>query len=79
MTRPTVWGHFEIDLRFRLHRFAEHTIQCDKTLAVLGWRPTEARRIVRQVWGLVGELEGLRAGSELAPLASVVTERAAAR
>ena len=75
MTRPTVWVHFDIDVRFRLHRFAahiaEHTIQCDKTLDALGWRQTEARRIVRQIWALVGELEGLGADAELSALASV--------
>ena len=48
-----------------VHRFAshiaEHTIQCDKTLDALGWRQTEARRIVRQIWAIVGELEELGA------------------
>jgi hypothetical protein len=81
MTRPTVWVHFNIDVRFRLHRFAshiaEHTIQCDKTLAALGERQTEARRIVRQIWMLVGELEGLGADAELSALASAAEERAA--
>jgi hypothetical protein len=81
MTRPTVWVHFTIDVRFRLHRFAahlaEHTIQCEKALAVLGWRQTEARRIVRQIWSLVGELEGLGADAELSALASVAEEHAA--
>ena len=82
MTRPTVWMHFEIDVRFRLHRFgshiAEHTIQCEKTLATLGWRETEARRIVRQIWSLVGELEALNADVELSALATAAQERAAA-
>jgi hypothetical protein len=72
--------HFNVDVRFRLHRFAahiaEHTIQCDKTLAALGWRQTEARRIVRQIWTLVGELEGLGAGAELSALAAGAEERA---
>jgi hypothetical protein len=81
MTRPTVWIHFAIDVRFRLQRFAahiaEHTIQCDKTLMALGWREPEARRIVRQIWMLVGELEGLGADAELAALASAAEERAA--
>jgi hypothetical protein len=83
MTRPTVWVHFEIDVRFRLHRFgshiAEHTIQCEKTLAALGWRETESRRIVRQIWALVGELEALNADAELARLAAAAEERAAGR
>ncbi len=53
MMRPTQWVHYDIDVRFRLHRFAahlvEHTIQCEKTLAALGWRPTEGRRIASQI------------------------------
>jgi len=61
LTRPTVWAQYDIDVRFRLHRFAahvaEHTIQCEKTLAALGWQPTEGRRIVRQLAALVGEIE----------------------
>lgn len=79
MTRPTGWMHFEIDVRFRLHRFgshiAEHTIQCEKALAALGWRETEARRIVRQIWSLLGELEGLGAAEDLDRLGRLVAER----
>ena len=63
MTRPTVWAQCDIDVRFRLHRFAahvvEHTIQCEKTLVALGWQPTEGRRIGRQLAALIGEIEGL--------------------
>jgi hypothetical protein len=69
MTRPSVWVSFPVDVRFRLHRFAahmvEHTIQCDKTLAALGWEETEGRRIVRRIWAAVGELEGLGAAVAL--------------
>ena len=79
MTRPTVWAQYEVDVRFRLHRFAahvtEHTIQCEKTLAELGWRETEGRRIVRQIWSLVGELEGFGAVNELSTIAGLVDER----
>jgi hypothetical protein len=81
MTRPTVWAGHDIDVRFRLHRFAthvaEHTIQCEKTLDALGWRATEGRRIVRRLWALVGELEGLGATEELRGLDATVAERAA--
>jgi hypothetical protein len=63
MTRPTQWMHYTIDVRFRLHRFAahvvEHTVQCEKALALFGWRATEGRRIVRRLTALLGELEGL--------------------
>jgi len=69
MVRPTQWIHYDVDVRFRLHRFAahivEHTVQCEKTLAALGWRATEGRRIVRGLAALLGEIEGLagRAGA----------------
>ena len=78
MTRPTVWVHYDVDVRFRLHRFAahiqEHTIQCEKTLAALSWRETEGRRVVRRIWSHVGELEGLGVRDALANLETLVTE-----
>ena len=65
MVRPTVWASYDVDVRFRLHRFAthvvEHTVQCEKTLAALGWRVTEGRHIVRRISSALGELEGLGA------------------
>jgi len=74
-----VWVKVEIDVRFRLHRFAahvvEHTIQCEKTLAALGWRPTEGRRIVRQVAAALGELEGLGAFTEARAIEARLAER----
>jgi hypothetical protein len=79
MMRPTVWVGVDVDVRFRLHRFAahlvEHTIHCEKTLAGVGWRPTEGRRIVRQIWSTVGELEGLGASEELRALDALAAER----
>jgi hypothetical protein len=63
MTRRAQWVHYDIDVRFRLHRFgahiAEHTVQCEKTLAALGTPLTEGRRIVRRLTALLGEIEGL--------------------
>lgn len=68
MTRPTIWVRREVDVRFRLHRFAshlvEHTVQCEKTLDALAWHQAEGRRIVRRVTAALGELEGLGAGAE---------------
>lgn len=79
MTRPTVWVHYAIDVRFRLHRFAahliEHTIQCEKTLAALGVAQTEGRRIARQVAAAIGEIEGLGAVTEARALESRLVER----
>jgi hypothetical protein len=81
MTRPTIWVHWDIDVRFRLHRFAshvvEHTIQCEKILDGLGWRPTEGRRIARQISALIGEIEGLGAVAESQKLEALVAERLA--
>ncbi|MDQ6636804.1 MAG: DinB family protein [Candidatus Dormibacteraeota bacterium] len=60
--RPTVWVGFDVDVRFRLARFAghlaEHTIQLEKTLAAVGWQPSEAQRLVRRI-------SAARAGHEL--------------
>ena len=78
MTRPTRWGQYDVDVRFRLLRFgvhvAEHTIQCEKSLTALGWRPTEGRHIVRQLTGVLGELEGLGAHAEVRGLEARLTE-----
>jgi hypothetical protein len=81
MTRPTVWVHYDVDVRFRLHRFAahvaEHTIQCEKTLAALDWRPTEGRRIARRLGALVGEIEGLGGRAEARAIEDRLAERLA--
>jgi uncharacterized damage-inducible protein DinB len=79
MTRPTGWMHYAVDVRFRLHRFAahlvEHTIQCEKTLATLGHRPTEGRRIARRLAALVGEIEGLGGVAEALDVEKKLAER----
>ena len=81
MTRPTIWVGHDVDVRFRLHRFAahivEHTIQCEKTLFALGWRPTEGRRIARHVAAAIGELEGLGALDDARGLEARLGERLA--
>jgi DinB superfamily len=79
MTRPTIWMHWEIDVRFRLHRFAahlaEHIVQCEKTLAALVGRQPEGRRIVRRLTAAIGELEGLGALAEANEIEARLTER----
>jgi len=81
MTRPTIWVGYDIDVRFRLHRFAphivEHTVQCEKTLLALGWRPTEGRRIGRYVAAAIGEVEGLGALKDARQLETQLAERIA--
>jgi hypothetical protein len=58
MLRPTAWSEADVDVRFRLHRFgghlAEHTVQCDKSLAWLGFVLSEARLITRRISTLRG-------------------------
>jgi hypothetical protein len=79
MTRPTQWVHYDTDVRFRLHRFgahiAEHTVQCEKTLAVLGYPVAEGRRIVRRLTAALGAIEGLDAGAEVRRLETRLVER----
>jgi hypothetical protein len=81
LERPTVWVKVAVDVRFRLHRFAshlvEHAVQCEKTLAALGWGQTEGRRIVRHVTAALGELEGLGARAEALALEARLAERLA--
>jgi hypothetical protein len=71
-------------LRFRLHRFEEHlrqhTIQLDKTLVAIGRPPTEAHRLVRNVYNALADVETER-GTENAAravAAETIASRAAA-
>ena len=63
-----------------VHRFAahliEHGIQCEKTLAALGLRLTEGRRIVRRLTALLGEVEGLGGPDESRAIEQRLVERA---
>ena len=60
---PAIWSGLPVDLRFRLGRWGshirEHTIQVDKTLAMMGRTPTEVERLVRLIGASYGRLEGL--------------------
>jgi hypothetical protein len=81
LTRPTQWVQYDVDVRFRLHRFAahviEHTVQCEKALAALGWRATEGRRIVRRLTALLGEVEGLAGLAAAREIETRLVERSA--
>ena len=81
MTRPTQWIQYDVDVRFRLHRFAshlvEHAIQCKKTLATLDCPMTEGRRIVRRLTSLIGEVEGLAGHDEAREIEVRFVERSA--
>jgi hypothetical protein len=60
------WAGLPVTIDFRLGRYGshirEHTVQVDKTLAVLGRRPSEVERLVRLILASYGRLEGLLIG-----------------
>lgn len=82
LARPSAWGQVEVDVRFRLHRFAshliEHTIQCEKVLVTLGVAETEARQIVRHISAVRAELEPIADEDVLHRLDAAHAERAGA-
>jgi hypothetical protein len=57
------WSGLPVTVGFRLGRWsshiAEHTVQVDKTLAMLGRAPTEVERLVRLISGAHGRLEAV--------------------
>lgn len=69
LAMPSVyWESGPLSVRFRLHRFEshmrQHTVQIDKTLAELGHTPTEARRLLRMIYGALAGVEGVLIGSQ---------------
>jgi len=81
--RATFWENEAMPIRFRLHRFEEHlrqhTIQLDKTLAVIR-PPTEAHRLVRNIYNALADVESAEEPAEdlRAKVATTIAERAAA-
>jgi len=66
------WEDKGYPIRFRMHRFEEHmrqhTVQVDKTLVALGHPPTEAERLVRNLYNALAGTEsvsGAGVGDEL--------------
>jgi hypothetical protein len=61
------WEGYEMNLRFRLHRFdshlRQHTVQVDKALAGIGRTPNEARRLLRLTYAALAEVEGATIGA----------------
>lgn len=82
LEQPAWFWDADKPIRFRLHRFEEHfrqhTIQLDKTLAVVA-RPTEAHRLVRNVYNALADVESSDEPAEglRASFTSVISERAA--
>lgn len=60
------WSGFPVTAGFRLGRWAphmeEHTVQVEKTLALLGRQPTEVERLVRLIHRGMGGLEAAASG-----------------
>ncbi len=61
------WEDTGYPVRFRMHRFEEHlrqhTIQVDKTLVALGHPPSEAERLVRNLYTALAGVESVASGS----------------
>jgi hypothetical protein len=62
------WSDLHVSIGFRLGRYGshirEHTIQVDKTLALLHREPTETERLTRLILATYGRLEGLLIGRQ---------------
>ncbi len=63
LTIPARWSGLRVDLGFRIGRLGshirEHTIQVDKTVAMLGRPTTEVERLIRLIGASYGRLEAL--------------------
>ena len=63
LATPARWAGYAVDVGFRLGRMSshlqEHTVQVDKTLAMLDRTPPEAHRLVRLVFRAYGRLEAV--------------------
>lgn len=65
---PTNWVAWDLDVRFRLFRFAEHDrehlVQLYKTYDAVGFVPTEPQRFLAEAGAVRGWLESLLVGVE---------------
>lgn len=76
------WSGFAVPVSFRLARWSshirEHTIQVEKTLAMLGRTPTEPERLVRLALGAYGRAESVVFGQPAADTAAGIIRAAVA-
>ena len=81
---PSWFWDGEMPIRFRLHRFEEHlrqhTIQLDKTVGAIGRGPTEAHRLIRNIYNALAdvETEPAKADDLRAAVAAAIVDRAGA-
>lgn len=87
LTVPTFWWEeIQYPVRFRMHRFEihlrEHTNQVEKTLIAIDRTPNESKRLIRQIYGALADVEGVMIGAgeayttESLTLAETIRERA---
>lgn len=80
LARPTVWGGVEVDVGFRLHRFAshvaEHTYQCEKAIRMLEAYGGDARAICRRIGAMRGAHERRSDPRRLQALDAALAEKA---
>jgi len=66
------WEGYDLDLRFRLHRFEshlrQHIVQIEKILAAQGQPQNEARRLLHLIYAALADVEGACIGLEEAGL-----------
>lgn len=66
------WSGTPVTIGFRIGRWSshlrEHTVQVDKTLAAVGWSPSEVDRLLGLIHGAYGRLEALVYGLPAAAL-----------
>jgi len=83
LEQPAWFWDADKPIRFRMHRFEEHlrqhTIQLDKTLAVIS-PPTEAHRLIRNIYNALADVEMASEPAEdvSSAAAEVISQRAAA-
>jgi DinB family protein len=84
LVRPSQWGPYEvmhqIDVRFRLHRFAshilEHAVQCEKTMESIGITLNDPRAVVRAIGAMRGAHERRSPAAVLDALDAALIARA---
>ena len=64
----TFWEETRFPIQHRLHRyeahFVQHTVQIDKTLAAIGFAPSESKQLLRKIYAALAEAEGMMIGAE---------------
>lgn len=76
------WENEGYPVRFRMHRFEEHlrqhTVQVDKTLVTIGHQPTEAERLVRNLYTALAGVESVASDAGAGQEIPLILERCAA-